>query len=105
MGLVADLRSLDSLEKGVGPVCIHYEIIPNSEPPFLACMYVGGVLVRPHLTGFPAQLRRILVGDRRKVVSDGPFREAVEGRYLWGQRIAEMDTIDVPQYYAEASQF
>ena len=100
MGIVRDLARLDRLERANSTVYVHYEIIPNSDPPFLACIHVGGALIRPHITGFPAQLRRILVSPRRKVITDGPFREAVEGRYIWGETIQGMIPME-PQYHFE----
>jgi len=98
--IVEALRDLTLMEGGADTLFIHYEIIPNSDPPFLACMYVNGVLVRPHLTGFPAPLRRMLVSGRRKVVSHGLFRESVEGRYIWGVGMREIVMMP-PQYYPE----
>jgi hypothetical protein len=98
MGLVEDLLALSLLEsKDV--IYIHYEIIPFSSPPFLACLCVSGVVIRPHILGFPASLRRILTSERvRKVVSHGPFEMSIVRQFMWGMDLPNI-TMMPAQYH------
>jgi hypothetical protein len=85
-------------------IYIHYEIVPYSSPPFLACLYVGGVVVRPHISGFPSTLRALLTSEKKKVVSHGRFVEALQGQYLWGVEIPNVEMMK-PQYYADSHKY
>jgi hypothetical protein len=105
MGLVSDLATLESIEKSNSNVVyIHYEIIPFSDPPFLACLYLRNVVVRPHITGFPASLRRILTGPKRKVISHGPFEKALEKQYMWKMELANIVMMP-PNYHKESEAY
>jgi hypothetical protein len=105
MGLIEDLEALRNMEAR-DVVYIHYEIIPFSSPPFLACLCVGSVVIRPHIMGFPASLRRILTNERvRKVVSNGPFEMAVVRQFMWGFRDFPNLRMMPRQYHAMGESF